>query len=387
MNWTVRIVCPERAEEQVDALRRNCSRSPYKRTKLLLVPSTPSSKSPSQGKQSNEIFLQEAIKDTAAPRPQRHRGRGAAARLYLEGCLGEQHSKSLLKTSVVICFRDEAWSTLLRTVHSVLDTTPKLYLQEVLLVEDQSQQHEIHPSIQFVYTSQVTCRTVGAAHAIGEVLVFMDHCECQKGWLEPLLERVAQDRSRVVSPIMDIIVWQTFQYNATQWSVRGVFDWRLDFHWESNPQLQDADTELGDMQSPALGGEVVAISRQFFQTVGAYDQGMLPWGPEQAEFSISVWSCGGSMEVVPCSRVPHLIRHHLPSNFSESDILQKNKIRVADSWMDAYRKIFYRRDTLTHFIRQSKRPNVTERLQLKRSLGCRSFHWFLSSVYAQLYIL
>lgn len=39
------------------------------------------------------------------------------------------------------------------------------------------------------------CRTLGAARAAGEVLVFMDsHCECLKGWLEPLLERVAQDR-------------------------------------------------------------------------------------------------------------------------------------------------------------------------------------------------
>lgn len=39
------------------------------------------------------------------------------------------------------------------------------------------------------------CRALGAARAAGEVLVFMDsHCECQKDWLEPLLERVAQDR-------------------------------------------------------------------------------------------------------------------------------------------------------------------------------------------------
>lgn len=149
-------------------------------------------------------------------------------------CLGEQYSESLPSASVVICFHDEAWSTLLRTVHSVLDTAPKQYLQEVLLVDDLSQHgtnlHHppIHPSMTsadphalvFVpghlktvlseYVSHLDgvrlirstkrlgvggCRTLGAARAAGEVLVFMDsHCECQKGWLEPLLERVAQDR-------------------------------------------------------------------------------------------------------------------------------------------------------------------------------------------------
>lgn len=39
------------------------------------------------------------------------------------------------------------------------------------------------------------CRSLGAAKAEGDVLVFVDsHCECQKGWLEPLLQKVAQDR-------------------------------------------------------------------------------------------------------------------------------------------------------------------------------------------------
>lgn len=43
------------------------------------------------------------------------------------------------------------------------------------------------------------CRALGASKAEGELLVFMDsHCECQKGWLEPLLERVAQDRYLLV---------------------------------------------------------------------------------------------------------------------------------------------------------------------------------------------
>lgn len=65
----------------------------------------------------------------------------------LHRCFGEQYSESLPSTSVVICFHDEAWSTLLRTVHSVLDTAPKQYLQEVLLVDDMSQHGEfLHPA-------------------------------------------------------------------------------------------------------------------------------------------------------------------------------------------------------------------------------------------------
>ncbi|TNN72195.1 Polypeptide N-acetylgalactosaminyltransferase 15 [Liparis tanakae] len=388
---------------------------------LLFVPSAQGTKNPPQKKGSYKVFLPGANQDSRAPAPPTHGGTGEVARLQSEGvegdvefsalqkygfnevvserislhrrlpevrhpeCLGEQYSESLPSASVVICFHDEAWSTLLRTVHSVLDTAPKQHLQEVLLVDDLSQ-HGHMKSVLSEYVSHLEgvrlirstkrlgvggCRTLGATRAAGEVLVFMDsHCECQRGWLEPLLERVAQDRTRVVSPIMDVIDWQTFQYNATQWPVRGVFDWRLDFSWESNPQLQDKDPDsaVRPVQSPALGGGVVAVDRHFFQSVGAYDPGMLLWGVEQIELSIRVWSCGGSMEVVPCSRVAHLDHHHLAYRFPEEQ-LQRNKIRTADTWMDAYRKIFYRRDTLAHFIRQLYNVGTGSCADYPRGLG------------------
>lgn len=46
--------------------------------------------------------------------------------------------RSLPTTSVVIAFYNEAWSTLLRTVHSVLETSPDILLNEVVLVDDYS---------------------------------------------------------------------------------------------------------------------------------------------------------------------------------------------------------------------------------------------------------
>ncbi|KAM9838637.1 polypeptide N-acetylgalactosaminyltransferase 15-like [Aulostomus maculatus] len=406
---------------------------------LLLVPSTQGTRNPLQKRGNYRVVLPGANKDTIAPAPPTLGDLGKAVRLHLEGlerdleeaaaqkygfnevvsekislhrrlpearhpgCMGEEYSESLPSATVVICFHDEAWSTLLRTVHSVLDTAPKQHLREVLLVDDLSQHGHLKSELSEyvahldgVHLIRSTkrlgiggCRNLGASRAAGEVLVFMDsHCECQDGWLESLLERVAQDRTRVVSPIMDVIHWQTFQYNATQWPVRGVFNWRLDFSWESNPEVQDEDPDLAvqPVRSPALGGGVLAIDRHFFQSVGGYDPGMLLWGAEQIELSIRVWSCGGSMEVIPCSRVAHLQHHHLPYHFPDQEMLDRNKIRIADTWMDAYRKIFYRRDTLAHFIRQSESPNITEQLRLKRSLGCRNFRWYLTTVYPQLYI-
>lgn len=44
----------------------------------------------------------------------------------------------MAKTSVVIIFYNEAWCTLMRTVFSILETTPKILLKEIILVDDVS---------------------------------------------------------------------------------------------------------------------------------------------------------------------------------------------------------------------------------------------------------
>ena len=61
------------------------------------------------------------------------------------------------------------------------------------------------------------------------------------GWLEPWLSRVAEGRTNVVTPVMDIIDDNTFEYKAFDLkSINiGGFDWNLQFTWISVPAREN----------------------------------------------------------------------------------------------------------------------------------------------------
>lgn len=50
-----------------------------------------------------------------------------------------------------------------------------------------------------------------------------------------------------------------------------------------------------------------------------------------------LWMCGGSLEMIPCSRVGHVFRKRRPYGFGEKeDYMLKNSMRMAHVWMDEY---------------------------------------------------
>lgn len=54
-----------------------------------------------------------------------------------------------------------------------------------------------------------------------------------------------------------------------------------------------------------------------------------------------VWQCGGSVEVLPCSRIAHIERAHKPYTEDLTSHMRRNALRVAEVWMDEFRSHVY----------------------------------------------
>ncbi|XP_023931824.1 polypeptide N-acetylgalactosaminyltransferase 2-like [Lingula anatina] len=246
----------------------------------------------------------------------------------------------------------------------------------------------------------IRSRNKGAANATAEVLVFLDsHCEVNDQWLEPLLTRIKQSPYSVVSPVIDVISFQTFEYQASSDEVRGGFDWSLNFKWEnlSSKEKQSRKDTTQHIKSPVVAGGIFAIRRDWFNKIGQYDPDLEVWGGENFETRISMfhifvpelsfkaWLCGGQTEILPCSRVGHIFRKEHPFSFPQSSdaTYLRNTRRVAEVWLDEYKRFFYEARPEAKNIDIG---DISRRIELRKSLGCRSFKWFMEKVYPELEI-
>ncbi|CAB1340339.1 unnamed protein product [Coregonus sp. 'balchen'] len=195
----------------------------------------------------------------------------------------------------------------------------------------------------------------------------------------------AGDPTCVVSPVIDIINMDTFAYVAASSDLRGGFDWSLHFKWEQLSAEQKArradPTE--PIKTPIIAGGLFVIDKSWFNHLGKYDTAMDIWGGENFEISFRVWMCGGSLEIIPCSRVGHVFRKKHPYIFPEgnANTYIKNTRRTAEVWMDEFRLFYY---SARPAARGKSYGDIHGREELRKILKCKSFKWYLDNVYPEL---
>ncbi|XP_052778765.1 polypeptide N-acetylgalactosaminyltransferase 3-like [Mya arenaria] len=319
-------------------------------------------------------------------------------------CQKIEYPDDLPQIGVVIIFRDEWPSILLRTVYSVLQMTPEILLKEIILVDDGSKDIELRLKVAIHAKALEKVRIVrhetsrglmmarqsGIAAVTARYFAVLDgHMEVGTKWAEPLLHRLVQEPNALLCSHVGRIDKDDFHFEL---STNDPYDLQFDDHFPFFDQVtldqrwtfysddfrQKRNQSVAPIPYAVIQGMMMVMRKEFFMSIGGFDPGMRIWGSEQIDISVKTWLCGGRVEMVPCSTVGHMFRITPWGGFTkENDFHSRNKIRFARVWLDPpYSELF--EDYVS--TRNVTVGDLSERMSIRRRNKCKPYQYFVNVI-------
>ncbi|HMC40295.1 MAG TPA: glycosyltransferase family 2 protein [Acidimicrobiales bacterium] len=152
-------------------------------------------------------------------------------------------------------------------------------------------------------------RNTGGRMAATDHVVFSDaHVRVHPGWLEPILESLADPAVGEVGPCVGSLGGNAVPGYGFTWKEPS-----LKMAWLPNPE--------GTADVPFLCGCFVAMRKAVFDETGGFDEGMYRWGFEDSEISLRLWLRGYRVQVAPHARIDHRFRPHFPYQVDWSGVI------------------------------------------------------------------
>jgi len=246
-----------------------------------------------------------------------------------------------MRTSIVISVHNEG-DRLRKTIESCIETSIALDY-EIVVADDASTDGSTEEVARRFPLARLVrherrqgvspTRALGARHARGEVLLFLDgHTKPEHGAVARLVQAVeGLEGGAVVTPKIAALDTRHWKCDFSQIGAGYHLDLEtFNCGWRGLDQLRPV--EAGGKrfyESPALIGCAFAVGRSLYDKLWGFDPAMRSWGVEDLDFSLKCWLMGHRVLHDPEAVVGHRFRAKFDNFSVPPEHVLVNQLRMA----------------------------------------------------------
>lgn len=246
-----------------------------------------------------------------------------------------------MRSSIIIASHREG-DRLWKTVESCVETCLGLD-HEIVVADDASDDGSVEELVRRFPQVRVhrhatrqgasPAKALGAQHARGDVLVFLDgHCKPEHGAIARLIKNVESvDPQAVFTPAVAALDDARWQNNRGQCG-HGYYLNLEDFScgWLNLNQLREVEVGRRRVyESPSLIGCALAVGRELYDKLWGFDAAMRFWGVEDLDFGLKCWLFGSRVLHDPEAVVGHRFRGSFDNYTVPIEHVVANQLRMA----------------------------------------------------------